>query len=96
MEFIQNHLLELLMVLFFVFYVIWQITKNGLRKVVIEFIVQAEEGFKNNDARMDYCIGALTNLIPMPFRLFITRKVAQWFIQGVFNQIKIALDYKRV
>lgn len=95
MEILKTHGLELVIVLFFIIYFIWQIVKNGLRESAIKFIVQAESGMKSNSEKMDYCVEKLIAIIPLPFSLFITKNIVNDFIQTIFNQTKIALNYQR-
>lgn len=84
----------LLLFLIFVVYFIWRIKKKGLRPFIIEFIVRAEETFKQgeNEEKMNYVIDKIITLIPLPFSLFITREMVRNIIQKVFDEIKSALD----
>lgn len=101
MEFIQTHWLELTIIaLFFIaaiIYIAWQIKKNGLRGAVINLIVKAEDSFVKgaNEGKLNYVIDEVIALLPMPFRLLITRETIKKFIQKVFDETKKALDYKK-
>ena len=101
MEFIQAHWLELLIVaLFFIgviLYIAWLIKKHGLRGAVVNLIVRAEDIYKQgeNKEKLNFVIDKLISILPLPFKLFITRNTVEKFIQHIFNETKEALDYKR-
>jgi len=101
MEFIQNNWLGLIIIALFFIYligrVIWSIKKKGLKGTVVEMIVQAEEKYAQgkNTEKMDYVIDKIITIIPMPLSLFITRDTVKKFIQKIFDEIKIALDYQK-
>ena len=102
MEFVLTNWLELfILVLFFIAIVLftaWQIKKNGLRSTVVKFIVKAEDMYNQgaNQEKLNYVIDRIIGLIPMPFNLFITRLTVQKFIQKIFDEVKEALDYKKI
>lgn len=79
-------------------YLTYQIKKKGLRKVAIEFIVMAEEKFKQgqNSEKFNYVFEAVYELLPAMVKIFITKTVIVKFIQKVFDEVKIALDYQGV
>lgn len=79
-------------------YLTYQIKKKGLRKVAIEFIVMAEEKFKQgqNSEKFNYVFEAVYELLPAMVKIFITKTVIIKFIQKVFDEVKIALDYQGV
>lgn len=66
--------------------------KKGLRQTAIDAIVWAEREFSTEDGKekmqkaIDYCQQIV------PFLNFIPDALIQSFIQGVFNQIKEALE----
>ena len=101
MEFIQANLLEIVIVtilaIIAIVYVIWQIRKKRLRGFVVEAIVQAEEKYLKgeNTEKMDFVVSTLQTVIPMPFKIFITKDNLQSFAQNIFDEIKIALDHKK-
>ena len=101
MEFIQAHLVELiilaLLLIGAIIYIAWLIKKKGLRQVAIDLIVTAEREFKKgeNAEKFDFVLEKLTAKIPLPFSLFITKSSVEKFIQVVFDEIKEALDYKQ-
>ena len=74
----------------------YQIKKKGLRKVAINFIVLAEEKFKKgqNSQKFNYVFDAVYEMLPAMLKIFITKQVVKDFIQKVFDEIKIALDYE--
>ena len=69
---------------------------KGLRQTAIDLIVAAEHEFEQgqNSEKMDYVYNALVAFIPAPFRIFITKETVIAFIQKIFDEIKIALDYR--
>ena len=42
---------------------------------------------------MEYVYNALIALLPAPIKLFITKQTLINFIQKIFDEVKIALDY---
>ena len=82
--------------IFILGYLYWTIKKNGLRAVVVEFIVAAERQFEKgeNQTKINYVIDRIINLLPEFLKLFITRENVKAFAQEVFDDIKQALDYK--
>lgn len=101
MEFIKTNWLGLVIIALFFIYVIgrilWSIKKKGLKGTVIEMIVDAEERYKQgqNSEKLNYVIDKVIAVIPMPLSLFITRDTIKKFIQKIFDEIKIALDYQK-
>lgn len=99
MELIQAHGMELLIIAIFVgitiLYIAWQIQKKGLKKTVVDFIVEAEELYNQgeNEEKITYVIDNIIALIPMPLRLFITTSCVKKFIQKIFDEVKKAVDY---
>ena len=49
----------------------------------------------SNEGKLNYVIDEVIALLPMPFRLLITRETIKKFIQKVFDETKKALDYKK-
>lgn len=101
MEFIQTNWLGLIIIALFFTYVIgriaWSIKKKGLKGTVIEMIVDAEERFKQgqNSQKLNYVIDIIMGLVPKGLRLFITRDTIKKFIQKIFDEVKICLDYQK-
>lgn len=100
LEFIKTNLNELIVAILLLFilfiYVLWQIKKKGLKPLIVEFIIKAEDSFKQgeNKEKMDFVIDKIITLIPLPFSLFVTRDILKNIIQKVFDEIKQALDYQ--
>lgn len=82
-------------VLFTVIFIAWKIYKQGLRKVAIDLIVQAEERIKDNREKFDTVVNTVINRLPFPFYLIITTSTIEKFVQTTFNEIKKALDYQK-
>ena len=72
--------------------IIYLLKKKGLRQTAIDAIVWAEREFATEEGQekmqkaIDYC----QQLIP--FLNFIPDSIIQSFLQGIFNQIKEALE----
>lgn len=77
-------------------YVLYLIKKNGLRATTIQLIVYAEKtlGSGQGKEKMDMVIDKMTELLPLPIRLFITKEAIKVFVQHIFDEIKEALDYR--
>ena len=77
-------------------YLFYLIKKNGLRATAIQLIVYAEKtlGSGQGKEKMDMVIDKITELLPLPIRLFVTKEAIQLFVQHIFDEIKEALDYK--
>ena len=82
-------------ILAFIGYAIYKIKTKGLKAAAIEFIVNAEKEFKKgqNSEKMEYVYNALVALLPAPVKVFITKQTLINFIQKIFDEVKIALDY---
>lgn len=76
--------------------VVYKIKTKGIKNFVIEMITEAEKLFNQgeNQEKMRFVIDSVLNFIPAPFRFLITRSMVEAFIQKIFDEIKIALDYK--
>ena len=77
-------------------YLLYRIKKDGLRATVINLIVyaEAELGSGKGKEKMDMVIDKMTEILPLPIRLFVTKEAIKSFAQHVFDEIKEALDYK--
>lgn len=74
-------------------YIAWQIYKKGLRKTAIDLIVRAEATLQDNQEKFEsVCAGILIRL-PFPLNLIPVTFVED-FVQKVFDEIKVALDYR--
>lgn len=100
LEFIKTNptqtTIVILLFLIVILYAIWEIKKKGLKPSIIDFIIKAEDSFKQgeNEEKMDYVIDKIIALVPLPFSLLITRNMVKKIIQNVFDEIKKALDYQ--
>ena len=83
-------------VIFIVLYIAWKIKEKGLKGTAIEFIVEAEKRFNSGDEKMNYCIEKIAMLVPLPFQIFVTGDMIKKLIQAVFDNIKVALDYRPI
>lgn len=77
-------------------FLFFEIKKKGLRKVAIEFIVLAEAKFAygKNFEKFNYVFDAVYELLPKVLKIFVTKAMIVKFIEKVFAEIKVALDYK--
>lgn len=87
--------IAVILVIGFIIYIAWQIKKKGLRQFAIEFILKAEDEFKqgDNETKLNYVIDKVIAFIPVPLNFFITRETVKAFVQSVFDSVKKALDY---
>ena len=93
MEITQIILLALLSI-FSLLFIIWQILKNGYKEVVINLIVCAEKELKDNQEKFDMVVNGIIGKLPFPFNL-IPVSFIETFVQKIFDEIKIALDYQK-
>lgn len=75
-------------------YILWQIKKNGLRQFIVECIVYAEDTLTNNNIKFEMVCNRVINILPFPFNLIPSSFIAK-FVQKVFDEVKVALDYKK-
>lgn len=75
-------------------YILWQIKKNGLRSFIIECIVYAEDTLKNNQEKFNSVCTRVIAKLPFPFNLIPTSFIED-FVQKVFDEVKVALDYEK-
>lgn len=75
-----------------------KIKKLGLRQVAIDAIVLAEKkGFiekLTGSQKFNEAFDIVYSLLPDLLKCFVTKVLVIKFIQKVFDEIKIALDYK--
>lgn len=82
--------------IYILIFIIWQIKKNGLRKIAVSLIVYAEDNFRNNEDKFNYCVDQLIrNFIKPPFSFLITTDNVEKFVQSTFDLCKKALDYRK-
>ncbi len=72
------------------------IKKQGLREFAINLIVEAEKIFEygKNSEKFNYVFQKVYDKLPSFLKFIITKEYVINFIQKVFDDIKIALDYK--
>ena len=88
-------LLLIVVVLAFIVIVAWKIYKNGLRKVIIDLIVEVEETLSDNEEKFNTVVNAIITRLPIPFNFIITTNTVKKFVQKTFDEIKKALDYQK-
>lgn len=74
----------------------YKIKKEGFRKTVIKLIVIAEGAFLKgkNTEKFNYVYNRLYDFIPIYLKFIFTKENTIKFIQKIFDETKIALDYK--
>jgi hypothetical protein len=77
-------------------YLFYLVKKNGLRATAIQLIVSAEKalGSGQGKEKMDMVIDGITNVLPIPLRMLITKSAIESFVQHIFDEVKQALDYR--
>ena len=75
--------------------VAWKIYKKGLRKVIIDLIVEVEETLSDNEEKFNTVVNAVIAKLPIPFNFIITTNTVKKFVQKTFDEIKKALDYQK-
>lgn len=67
---------------------------KGLRQTAIDLIVEAENAYEKgkNNEKFQVVFKGLINVLPAYARVFLTEETINFFIQSVFDSIKIALD----
>jgi hypothetical protein len=72
------------------------IKNKGLRKVAIILIVEAEKAFKDgkNSEKFNYVFENLYAILPTILKIFMTKEDIKNFIQKIFDEIKVSLDYQ--
>ena len=74
-------------------YIAWQIYKKGLRKTAIDLIVRAEATLQDNQEKFEAVCKGIIIRLPFPLSLIPVKFVGD-FVQKVFDEIKVALDYR--
>jgi C4-dicarboxylate transporter len=87
----------ILSVAIFAIYVYFQIKNKGLRELAINLIIEAENIFEEgkNSEKFDYVFEQFYSILPLILKLILTKKNIINFIQMVFEEIKISLDYDK-
>lgn len=72
------------------------IKKQGLREFAINLIVEAEKIFEygKNSEKFNYVFEKVYEKLPSFLKFIVTKEYVINFIQKIFDDIKIALDYK--
>lgn len=86
-------LLLVMIALALVIIIAWKIYKNGLRKVVIDLIVEVEETLSDNEEKFNMVVNGIIAKLPLPFNIIITTNTIKKFVQKTFDEVKKALDY---
>lgn len=80
-------------VLLAIIFVAWKIYKDGLRKTVIDLIVDVERNLKDNQTKFETVVNSILVRLPFPFNL-IPASAIENFVQKTFDEVKKALDYR--
>ena len=67
---------------------------KGLRQTAIDLICEAEKAYdkgKNNE-KFKMVLDGVLNALPAPVRIFLNVSTIEYFVQSIFDSIKIALD----
>lgn len=97
METLSIIVIAVIVVLFLViigFKLYGMIKLKGLRQTAIDLICEAEKAYdkgKNNEKFKSVLDGVLSAL-PAPVKIFINESTVEYFVQSIFDSIKIALD----
>lgn len=67
---------------------------KGLRQTAIDLISKAEEAYEKgkNNEKFQSVFNGILDALPAPAKLFLNEKTINYFIQSIFDSIKIALD----
>lgn len=77
-----------------VFLIAWKIYEQGLRGTAIELIVDVEKKFQNNQMKFETVVNGILIRMPFPFNLIPVAFISS-FVQKTFDEIKVALDYRK-
>lgn len=71
-----------------------QIKLKGLRQTAIDLIAQAEETYEKgkNSEKFQAVVSGVLAALPAPARILINDKTVDFFVQSIFDSIKVALD----
>ncbi len=69
---------------------------KGLRQTAIDLICKAEEEYEKgkNDEKFKIVVNGLLSVLPSPAKIFLNESTINYFVQSVFDSIKVALDTK--
>jgi hypothetical protein len=73
------------------------IKRLGLRDVATKLIVEAERIVQSGkgSVKFNYVFDKMYEMIPSFLQIFFTKALLVQFIQKVFDEVKIALDYQK-
>ena len=67
---------------------------KGLKQTAIDLICEAEKAYdkgKNNE-KFKLVLDGVLNALPAPVKIFLNESTIEYFIQSIFDSVKIALD----
>lgn len=69
---------------------------KGLRQTAIDLIAHAEEAYEKgkNNEKFQAVFDGILNALPAPAKVFLNETTINYFIQSIFDSIKVALDAK--
>lgn len=69
---------------------------KGLKQTAIDLIAHVEEIYEKgkNDEKFQAVFDGILNALPAPAKFFLNETTINYFIQSVFDSIKVALDVK--
>lgn len=84
-----------IIVVFFAFNFYVTAKKQGIREAAIKLIVEAEEIFEygKNSEKFNYVIQKIDDILPSFAKYIVNKDTIITFVQKIFDEIKIALDY---
>lgn len=67
---------------------------KGLRQTAIDLICEAEKTYEKgkNDEKFQLVLDGILGSLPAPAKLILNKSTVEFFIQSVFDSVKIALD----
>jgi uncharacterized ion transporter superfamily protein YfcC len=82
-QFILEIALIVLLIIIFIIWLVWQIKKKGLKEVVIDAIIEAEDTFEKgkNDEKFNSVVEKVIALLPKPFNILISTTMVESFVQ---------------
>lgn len=67
---------------------------KGLRQTAIDLICEAEKAYDKgkNSEKFKLVLDGVLNALPAPVKIFLNESTIEYFVQSIFDSIKIALD----
>lgn len=67
---------------------------KGLRQTAIDLICEAEKVYDKgkNSEKFKLVLDGVLNALPAPVKIFLNESTIEYFVQSIFDSIKIALD----